>query len=322
MAELPRPVVEYLSTIAIEAASPAFVRVDPEGIVAELGGRLDTFGLGGTAQGDVAETRIDAVAGLLTDVVEPFCLPLVEVVDGVYADIHLVGDADGTWVVLVDKTAWAAERRLAQQLANDMSLLRGQLERRRGTTGHLYAADGMTGRRYASVLTVILHGLSRAGDNDPVDVVVRDAGLFARSIARAITDEAGLIHALCGERLTAVFGVLPTTVNAPVLGVTAARRVVEAVDEINGARERDAKPAVPLSIGIASGDAVFGPLGGQGQQLSGAIGACVERAPRLAELAAPGSIAIDESTYAALGDDRVHFRRGSDDRPIYLTVAR
>lgn len=333
MSALPQPVVDYLCDVTIEEAAPAFMRVDPSGTVVVAGGRLERFGLDGGIVGAQAEERLDALVGLLPAVGDPLVLPAVEVGPDVYADLHVFGDGHGTWVVLVDKSEWAAERRVAQQLANDMSLLRAELGKKNRGTGGLrwedrYSVDAAGARVSASVMTAIVHGLALLGDTRAAEAAVRTAGLYARALATAIVDEAGVVHTVCGERITAIFGVLPTTASAPSLAVTAALRGMAAVDELNDAREREGEERLPVSIAVTTGHVAFGALGGHVHRLLGAVGGCVERASRAAFMASPGSLAIDEPTFAALEERRTSFQPWNRDEgpegatPLFLLVKR
>jgi class 3 adenylate cyclase len=328
---LPQPVVEYLCAVATADAAPAYLRVDPGGTVVGAGGRLEGFGLDAGVVGRAAESRLDALVGLLPAPQGPLCLPTVEVAPGVHADVHVVGDGEGAWVVLVDRTAWAAERRVAQQLSNDMSLLRAELGRRGGGTGPLdwerrYTFREAGARRFASVLTAVIGGLARLGDDEPPAEAVGAAGLYVRAIGLAVADEAGVLQSVCGERVTAVFGLLPTTANPAALAAAAAVRAVAAVDELNAARAREGTATFPVSIGVASGVAAFGALGGHANRMLGALGGCVERSPRVAAIAGPGGIAVDGRTYDELDEERPRFRRGPDDpegpTPTYYLVTR
>jgi class 3 adenylate cyclase len=333
MASLPQPVVDYLCDVAIEEAAPAFVRVDQDGTVVAAGGRLDRFGLDDGLIGAPAESRLDALVGLLPAVGDPLVLPAVEVAPEVYADVHVFGDGHGSWVVLVDKSDWAAERRVAQQLANDMSLLRAELGKQGRGTGGLrweerYSVAASGARVSASVLTAVVHQLATIGDTRPAEVAIRTAGLYTRALATTIVDEAGVVHAVCGQRLTAIFGVLPTTASAPNLAVTAALRGMAAVDEVNDAREREGDARLPLSVGIATGEVAFGALGGHVHRLLGVVGACVERSSTIAHAASEGHLAIDVATFTALEEHRSSFRPwnevygATDEEGLYVMVQR
>jgi class 3 adenylate cyclase len=333
VAVLPKSVGEFLFARALDETAPAYLRLDADGRVVGIGGVAERFGLDPSLVGADATGRIDALVGLLPPGDEPVTVPTVAVADDVYADVHAFRDADAVWVVFVDRTAWVAERRMAQQLSNDMSLLRDALDRRTDATGaaawqedFVVAAEGE--RRAASVLTTILGGLGLAGDERAPDEAIRAAGLFARAIGRVVVDEAGVVASQCGERTTAIFGVRATTVATATLALTAALRGAAAANELNAAARRGDGREVSVRIGIASGEAAFGALGGQLARQLGAVGSCVERAPRLAAATPDGTIAIDTATFDALGDGRARFRSGPADRgpegvtPTYLTEAR
>ncbi len=66
------------------------------------------------------------------------------------------------------------------------------------------------------------------------------------------------------------------------------------------------EPASPreatAAVGIATGPVVFGEWGSQSRVCSAVLGPTVDRALSLAQEARPGEIALDETTYRALGD--------------------
>ena len=146
---------DYLCARALDEALPAYVQVDREGRVLSVGGEIARYGLDGIGVGSEICERLEVVAGYDFGESDPVCFRTIEVASHVYADVHVLGADHGSWIVVVDRSSWAAERRVAQQLANDMSLLRDELGRRNDT---LEAPDTVSPSvwpdvvRFASVL--------------------------------------------------------------------------------------------------------------------------------------------------------------------------
>jgi class 3 adenylate cyclase len=305
MSTLPSAVVDFFSSIALAEQPLAFLRVDGSGRVTDAGGQLARFGLEGVAGRD-AEASLDWLAGLVPPGL-PVALPAVEVVEGVHADVHVYTSAGEVWVVLVDRTSRVAERRFAQQLANDMSLLRERLSQTAAPASPWearYAVAAAGELRRAACLEVVLEGLStRAG---PAELLVSDAGHYTRAVVRAVVDDAGVVIAATGDRLTAIFGALPTTAPPGALAAAAAIRVAAAVDEIGASLARDGRQAAVLRAGIATGELVLGALDARAETLA-ALGDALERAAALARIGA--GVAIDEATYSELGETRSRFSR-------------
>jgi adenylate cyclase len=262
---------------------------------------LDLYGLGDLARGDDAADRVDALCGLLP-AVDAFCLPAVEVAPGRYADVHLWADGEDSWVLLVDRTAEVERRRTAQQLANDMSLLRDELDRRaRPATGSLASAiPRAADRRRAAILTAVFPGLAEHAEHVEAADLLRDASAYARAVLRPVLDEAGAALGLAGDRLTAVFGLRPTTGHPAHLAVVAALRALDAVAELDASRRSDGMPAFGVRLGVASGEAVFGVLAGHAHVPLGGLGAAHIRSGRLAE--AGDALRVDAETRSSAGD--------------------
>ncbi|HQR38799.1 MAG TPA: hypothetical protein PLF26_10410 [Blastocatellia bacterium] len=308
----PEAVLKFLQMVSIEHGAPAFIHVDHEGIVIEAGGQLDVHGLADVAEGILAEERLNFLVGLLPIGTVPVHLPAVETAPSCHADVHVVESESGAWIILFDRSREVAERRVAQQLANDMSLLRDDLARRHtGLPGSPEASDAATpifkfsgdGETHAaSVVTIIFHDLARI-DTDPAELI-RDLAVYSRAATRPMVDEAGLVHGLLGDQLRVTFGALPTTVAPATLAVTAARRMLGAIDDVNAARNDDGKPSYHMSIGIASGQLAFGLIAGPARRVFTAVGDLYLRSDRLARMTGLGNLLIDRATFDLAGDDQ------------------
>lgn len=316
MSDLPEPVAAYVSGVALGEQPLAYLRLDAEGRVAHTGGRVGQFGLEGV-EGRPAELVLDCLVGLLPAEGPPVTLPAVEVARGIHADVHVVEADAGAWVVLIDRSERIGERRFAQQLANDMSLLREELARRPQSDGawetrFTVAESGE--RRVASVITARLDGVATAPDS-PVELV-QAAGFFGRAMRRAVVDDAGVVTSSTGDRLTAVFGALPTTLSPAVLAAGAAVRVAGAVADLNDARARAGRAPFPLSAGVATGEMTLGAIGGRAHAVLVAIGPPAERSAGLIALGA--EVAIDAPTYDQLDELATRFRRADGPDAIYV----
>ena len=120
----PSPVLDYLHAFTLETRSPAYLQTDSKGRLRGWGGKLSTYGISSLRKGVPLGTQAHFLEGLLPLEESPLCLPCIETASGVFADIHLFPAEQGTWVLLLDTTAEEAQRRLLQQKANDLSLLR------------------------------------------------------------------------------------------------------------------------------------------------------------------------------------------------------
>ena len=133
-----------------------------------------------------------------------------------------------------------------------------------------------------------------AGDElDPESL--RD--VVGRSLAAVIAEvEAlgGTVTSVSGQGLQAMFGAPEAHEDDPERAARAAFRALSAVAAIDGGR-----PA--LRIGVETGPAVLGPIGGGARVEYGAVGEVVGRAAALQSLARPGSALVGPVTRAATG---------------------
>ena len=131
------------------------------------------------------------------------------------------------------------------------------------------------------------------GDPDPERL--RDA--IGRSLTAVIAEvEAlgGTVTSVSGQGLQAMFGAPEAHEDDPERAVRAAFRALAAVAAIDGGR-----PGVTLRIGIETGPAVLGPIGGGTRVEYGAVGEVVGRAAALQSLARPASALVGPVTRAA-----------------------
>lgn len=126
MSKLPELVDSYLKARCVGIRSPAYLRIDPGGILIEWGGECERYGLDDLSCGVPATDRVDFLAGLLPLPGASLTLPLVATSSDARADIHLFPHAGDCWVVLLDASATAREQRELQQKAHDLDLLREQ----------------------------------------------------------------------------------------------------------------------------------------------------------------------------------------------------
>jgi signal transduction histidine kinase len=124
MAHLPSPVQDYLEELTLNSRAPAYLLVDKAGDLRICGGMLSAYGIGPLQQGTLISEQVDFLEGLLPLDDSPLFLPCIETASGLFADLHLFPTEQGDWVVMLDAGESAAQRRLLQQKAHDLSLLR------------------------------------------------------------------------------------------------------------------------------------------------------------------------------------------------------
>ena len=102
--DIPFPISDYLIKFMRENLSLAYLFVDKDGCLSNWGGKLTTYGIDNLQQGDDASQQIIFLEGLLPLDDVPLFLPCVKTTNGMCADIHLLPDREGDWILLLDAT--------------------------------------------------------------------------------------------------------------------------------------------------------------------------------------------------------------------------
>ncbi len=125
--------------------------------------------------------------------------------------------------------------------------------------------------------------------------------VISRSLAAVITEvEAlgGTVTSVSGQGLQAMFGAPEAHEDDPERAVRAAFRALSAMAAVGGGGPAS-RIEVVLRIGVETGPAVLGPIGGGARVEYGAVGEVVGRAAALQSLARPGSVLVGPVTRAA-----------------------
>jgi hypothetical protein len=116
-----------LFTWNVERRELAFCLIDKNHRLIDLGGSLGTYGLGDLREGQDVENRFSFLEGNPVGDKDTVILPRVIVTSGVYADVHIISEEAGLWIVLLDATAEAEQLQLMQQRGNETNLLRERI---------------------------------------------------------------------------------------------------------------------------------------------------------------------------------------------------
>lgn len=99
-----------------------------------LGGSLVTYGLGNLKKSECLEDFLPFLHCVSAENKEPVLFSSIEIAQGVYADIHLISNESGIWVLFLDTTAETEQLRLMRQKLNETIL---QLEEANRKIGQL-----------------------------------------------------------------------------------------------------------------------------------------------------------------------------------------
>jgi signal transduction histidine kinase len=123
MPDLPAPVQAYVHKRLVVSRAPAYLLVRQDGRLAAWGGDLAMYGMTDLQPGIAIEQQVPVLAGLFPFDTTPLYIPCIETASGLVADLHVFSTDAGVWVLLLDVTVDAVQRRLLQQKANEMVLL-------------------------------------------------------------------------------------------------------------------------------------------------------------------------------------------------------
>lgn len=159
-----------------------------------------------------------------------------------------------------------------------------------------------TGRRDVSVLFADLSGFTRFTEMSSAEVVVGTLGEYLDELCRVALHFDGTLDKFMGDELMVVW-------NAPIAQTDHARRALACardmllvMDMMNQERALRGDPVLGLSIGINSGEAVVGHIGGQDRVQYTVIGDTVNVAKRLQGAANAGEIVAGVETVLAAGE--------------------
>jgi transcriptional regulator with PAS, ATPase and Fis domain len=143
MVELPKPIQEHMKSLFVRSQFPAYLFVSKDGMLAEWGGFCDRYGLVSLERGKPVGEQIDFLESMLPLEDQWFLLPRLVIHEFRVVDAHFIPGEDGDWVLLLDSTEHADRETVAQQQANDLSLLKlahlKMLAQLRANNAHLLA---------------------------------------------------------------------------------------------------------------------------------------------------------------------------------------
>jgi class 3 adenylate cyclase len=226
-------------------------------------------------------------------------------------DAHFF-EADGhPWLLLLDAGEKARQRRLLQQKANELTLLRDTHARildqhlGKGMAERLLNIDLQKGgeRRVLCVLFADIRGFTTYCEHRPPAQVFDMLNAYLTAMIRPVLDGGGIVDKIIGDAVMAVFGILPSRLPAVSLAVDVARDILNASEAVSDDRHE----ALGVGVGIAAGPVVLGVLGSKDRRTLSVTGHTVNLAARLESCALPGEILMDERTFNLWEGDRDGF---------------
>jgi class 3 adenylate cyclase/tetratricopeptide (TPR) repeat protein len=171
-----------------------------------------------------------------------------------------------------------------------------------GGAGERSASAPGRERKVATLLFADLVGFTGLGESNDPEVV---GALVARAFGRLAAEVAryeGTLEKFAGDALLAVFGVPTVHEDDPERAVRAALEMQAAMAELAPALEAEGRRALQLRIGIEGGEVLVDLARAAEQRDLFVTGDAVNTAARLQQAAAPATIVVGPTVYAATRD--------------------
>lgn len=317
MIDFPRPILDYIQKVIIEIRSPAYLLIAKDGQLLEWGGNLETYGIINLEKGQIIETKVVFLEGLLPVDSFPIFLQCIEMQPNTYADIHIFPSNQGDWVLFLDATLNQVRQSAVQQKGNELSLVREKQSRilaqylgkdvAESLAQGAFTLEQKAERSEVSILFADIRGFTAYSEKQAPEEVFKTLNLYLPAMIQPVLDEAGMVDKLIGDAVMGIFGVLPVRESPPKHAIKAALQMMEAVNNVSKMRQAENETSLKIGIGIASGPVALGILGSKERRTFTAIGHHVNLAARMESQSRPGEILVDENTFTKLGDMQASF---------------
>lgn len=159
----------------------------------------------------------------------------------------------------------------------------------------------VTERREVSVLFVDVRGFTGISEATPPSTLLPRLNGALEAFSRAVADAGGIVNKYLGDGLMAIFGAPEAQADHPRRAARAALAMARAAADLD---ETGAFPGLRIGVGVHTGEAVVGDVGGEARREYTAIGDTVNVAARVeAENKALGTtILVTASVARRLGE--------------------
>ncbi len=309
-AVIPERINQWLATSQLNNLSPAWIQLEKgTALVQSVDGAWTVYFENKPTLQTEASVVCDVLQGMLP-IQEPFELPHIQLKDDQYTDIIALEDKTCDWLLFLNVTQKVLELQQYQQAANELHLLKDQLDRTLSRhVGQEIAQLAIDGdiqlksdgeRKTISTLFVDIRGFTNYNEKVDAQEVMNTLNAYMHEMLQSILDNHGIIDKIMGDGIMAIFGIVGSenthVEDAFQAGLTIQQRILA----LNKKRRQNKQEALGVGIGIATGEAVLGILGSHERRAFTAIGKHVNLAARLESNARAGEILLDQVTLNTL----------------------
>lgn len=162
-------------------------------------------------------------------------------------------------------------------------------------------------RRFVTILFADLSGFTALAETRDPEAVRELINACFDLLVPIIEEHQGVVDQFVGDAIVALFGAPTAHEDDPLQACRAALEMLDAIEQINAARNTN----LGLHIGINSGMALAGGVGSRGRQQYSVLGDAVNMASRLQDAAERGEIFVGAETYKLARDYFEFASRGS-----------
>lgn len=156
--------------------------------------------------------------------------------------------------------------------------------------------------RRVTILVADVRGFSSLCESLEPEQIVALLNSYLEGMTDVIERHEGTIDEFIGDGILVLFGAPFTCADHAGRAVACALDMQIAMEDVNERNRACGLPALEVGIGIHTGDAVIGSIGGVRRAKYGAVGTSVNLAARIESFTVGGQILISDDTRAAAGD--------------------
>lgn len=306
----PDRINQWLATYHLGNLSPAWVQLEKGAeLVQSVGGAWSCYFDNKPELNTDISTYCAVLQGMLP-IHEPFELPHMQLMDNQYTDIIALEDETCDWLLFLNVTQSVLELQRYQQAANELHLLKDQLDRTLSRhVGQEIAQLALDGeiqlntdgeRKTISTLFVDIRGFTNYNEKVDAQEVMNTLNAYMHEMLQSILDNHGIIDKIMGDGVMAIFGIANSKNQHVEDAFQAGLTIQQRVQKLNKQRSQNKQEVLGVGVGIATGEAVLGILGSHERRAFTAIGKHVNLAARLESNARAGEILLDKVALTTL----------------------
>ncbi len=314
---LPSPLAQYICSYVADQYFPAYLRVDADGTILELGGQLQHYALQALRSGDTTYDSLNFLTGIIPLENDSIFLPLVKDQQGRSMDVHIFPDQDnGDWILLLDGNTSEEQQLELQQQGNYLAL---QTHRQKQHLSKLFQnppseQDTTDDSHFSALVDVAILNITinpSVGTAAAPMTVIQAIETYFATVTTEIVERSGVVAAQMGRSILAIFGLVPIKLPPSQQAVETGLEILRQASSIASSSTDPALSELCLSFEagamVTSGASALGLLRASPYQSMGLISPQMPEIIGLTGHIRPRELMIDAQTFKQLPDDKYAF---------------